>query len=336
MAVIRFGILGCSSIARRRFLPALARSAEASLEHVGSRDPAKAELWAREHSSASPRHGSYESVLKDPQVDAVYISTPPWLHTGLVMSALSSGKHVLCEKPAFPDLQTAVQAVELARKHRVRLMEAYSFKYHPQHARARTVIDSGRLGELRFFQAQFTYPRPAAGDIRLDLQLGGGVFFDSAGYPVAATLLQARSNPVSVYCHSGIDSETGVDRDCALTLRFAGSEAAQAFVGFGIQYRSFFTVSGSEGRLELERAFSVPPGMPATMRLTIGDAEETSIVAAADAFELMIDDFARQIATSSGESGDSERDLLRQHAIMDAANISRREARAIEVRQDYV
>src|SRR5271166_1722808 len=161
-APLRFGIIACSNVARRRFLPALSASTAARLEHVGSRDAAKAAQFAREFSCA--KSGAYEAVLADPHVEAVYISTPPSVHEEWVIKAAAAGKHVLCEKPAFTDLAAAKKAVERCRAAGVRLLEGYAFKFHPQHAFVRSLIEQGRTGRPRLFTAQFTYPRPTADD----------------------------------------------------------------------------------------------------------------------------------------------------------------------------
>ena len=129
---IRFGLIGCSSIARRRFAPAVTKSSFASLERIGSRDVTKAEQFARE--LGAPKWGTYEDVMTDPNVDAVYISTPPALHESWVRLAAEHGKHILCEKAAFSDYRTAVAMAELCRRLKVHLMEGYVFGYHPQHA----------------------------------------------------------------------------------------------------------------------------------------------------------------------------------------------------------
>src|SRR5947209_12648649 len=135
MHPVRFGILACSTVARRRFLPALTGATGARLERVGSRDRAKAEQFAREFSCQ--KYGTYEEVLADPDVDVVYLSTPPALHAEWVRRAALSGKHIWCEKPAFSDFATARDLVELCREKKVRLVEDYMLKYHPQQARLR-------------------------------------------------------------------------------------------------------------------------------------------------------------------------------------------------------
>ena len=332
MSPVRFGIIACSSVARRRFLPALAASKVAQLVHVGSRDPAKAAECAREFSVA--KSGSYEAVLADPDVEVVYISTPPSLHEEWVLKAAAAGKHVLVEKPAFADFRAAVAVVEWCPAAGVRLAEGYSFRWHPQHAVVRSLITQGRIGQPRFFSAEFTYPRPPENDIRLKPELDGGVFRDSAGYPVAAALLHISARPVSVFCQLGRDQATGVDDSFSLWMRFAQGETAQVLVAFGAHYRSRYAIVGTQGRVESERAFSVGPQMKTFIALETDAGQERIEVAADDQFRLMLDDFSAQVRGDGAQPKDFEADILLQHAVMDAAARSQREGRMISL-SDY-
>ncbi len=327
MSPVRFGIIACSSVARRRFLPALITSKQAQLVHVGSRDPAKAAQFAREFSGA--KSGNYDAVLADPEVEAVYISTPPSLHEEWALKAVAKGKHVLCEKPAFGDFRSAVAVVDRCRAAGVRLAEGYSFRWHPQHAILRSLVEKGRIGQPRFFSAEFTYPRPPEHDIRLNPQLEGGVFRDSAGYPVAAALLQMPSRPVSVFCQMGQDRATGVDDAFSLWMRFASGETAQMLVAFGAHYRSRYAIVGTQGRVEAERAFSVGPQMKTIIALETDAGPERIEIEPDDQFRRMLEDFSAQIRGGTSQPRDFETDLLRQHAVMDAAARSHREGRVI-------
>jgi len=330
MDAVQFGIIACSSIARRRFLPALKLASGVELACVGSRDAAKAAQFAREF--AAPRHGTYEDVLADPQVNAVYISTPPTLHAEWVHKAAAAGKHVLCEKPAFRTGAEALEAVKACRTAGVRLMEGYVPKYHPQHSRVRALIEEGLIGTPRFFEAEFTYPRPTgANDIRLKPDLLGGVLHDSAGYPVAAAMMHMPGDPVSVSCVQGRDAATGVDDACSMTLQFSGGEIANLYVAFGVQYRSRYAVAGENGRIELERAFAVPPDMSTTVSLETNAGLTKIVLEPADQFRLMIEDFAAQIS-GGAEMKNYENDLLRLQGVMDAAAQSARERRTIEIK----
>ncbi|MBI5381001.1 MAG: Gfo/Idh/MocA family oxidoreductase [Opitutae bacterium] len=326
MPPVRFGLIACSEVARRRFLPALRSSKLARLEHTGSRDAAKAAQYAQEFGAS--KHGDYAAVLADPAVDAVYVSTPPPLHGEWVLQAAAAGKHVLCEKPAFRNMREARAATAACQASGVFLMEGYMFAYHPQHAAVASWLAEGRIGGPRFFQSQFTYPRPRDTDIRLNPALEGGVLHDSVGYPVAAALRQLPGEPVSVSCQLGCDPATGVDDSCALWLRFSTGAEAQIFVAFGLHYRSRYAIHGPLGRIEATRAFAVPPDQPTTLLLETATGSEQREIPPADQFGRMIDTFAASL-TDQAAARQQAQELLRRHAVLDAAARSHREKRTV-------
>jgi predicted dehydrogenase len=315
MKPIRFGLIGCSSIARRRFAPAVRKSTVARLERIGSRDVSKAEQFSRDFNC--PKTGSYEDVLTDPDVDAVYISTPPGLHEPWARAAAEHGKHILCEKPAFPTYRTALELVELCRRSEVRLMEGYMFSYHPQHAIVRSLLKENRIGAPRLIQGEFALPWPAEGSYRLQRELGGGVFLDAAGYPVALAMLLYKSEPASVYCEIKTD-EAGVDRAVSMILNFPGGEIAHALAMYGLRYRGQYLVRGAEGSIEAPRAFAIPPENGTEIILETATEKKIIPIAPADQFLLMMEDFCKQINQPS-PSQTFEEHLLRQHAVMEAA-----------------
>ena len=326
--MVRFGLIACSSIARRRFLPALKQSPGARLWRMGSRDERKAEQFAREH--GAEKSGDYESVLSDPDVDAVYISTPISRHAEWVRRAAESGKHVLCEKPACPGFAASQKLVNACRDNKVRLMEGYCFQFHPQHALVRQLIAEQHIGRPEFFTGEFTFPRPPEGDVRLKPELNGGVLHDAAGYPVAAALLAFGAMPETISCQLAMDAASGVDRAASLRLTFPGGGMAHCFVGFGLHYRSRYAVTGTQGRIEAERAYSVLPDKP--VRVVLEGPKETQAfeVLPVDQFVLMIEEFAGQIAGERPRT-DWEGQLLRQALVMDCALRSAKEERVIHV-----
>jgi predicted dehydrogenase len=194
------------------------------------------------------------------------------------------------------------------------------------------MVAEGRIGAPRFFEAEFTCPRPAgADDIRFQPELLGGVFHDSAGYPVAAARLQLPGVPVAVNCLQSRDAATGVDDACAIMLQFSGGEIANLYAGFGVQYRSRYAIAGVSGRIELERAFAVAPDLKPVLTWETNAGIERIVLEPADQFRLMIEDFAAQIGGGAPPKN-YEADLLRMQAIMDAAAQSARERRTVEIK----
>ena len=330
--MVRLGLIACSSIARRRFVPALKASPVARLERVGSRDPAKAEKYAHEFGCA--KFGSNEAVLADPEVDAVYISTPIALHEHWARLAAQHGKHILCEKSSFRSYAAARDILKSCAAKKLRFMEGFVFRYHPQHALVKKLISEDRIGTPRVFQGELTYPNPPAGDFRHDPRLGGGVFYDGGGYPIAAALMTVPSAPTSISGHLHFDKETGVDDTVAVTIVFTGGEVAQCSAGFGLHYRSRYSITGSEGRIELERAFSVLPDASTVVVLESKAGNERITVSPADQFRLMIDDFADETVRGKRKR-DFEDQCLKQSAVMDAAWRSHHEKRTIELAEYF-
>ncbi len=287
---IRFGLIACSSVARRRFAPALLSSGSATLERAGSRSALKSAAFAAEFCCV--KSGSYEDVLHDPDVDCVYISTPPTEHAKWAIAAARHGKHVLCEKPAAMNMREALAVLESCRSNDVCFLEGYAFAFHPQHAEFKKLIREGAIGSPRLFTAQFSYPMPSTGDYRFRKELGGGVFFDSAGYTVAAALMTIESHPAEVFTVLENDKQLGVDVGTSIFLRFGSGETAQLYSGMGLQYRSRYAAHGSRGRIELERAFSVSPDHETVIRIENDEGLICSRVPRADQFAIMIGRFA--------------------------------------------
>jgi len=327
MKQVRFGVLACSSVARRRMLPALLAAGNARLERIGSRSPEKAKEFAREfHCEKS---GSYEDVLRDKDVDAVYISTPPPMHEHWIRAAAKQGKHVYCEKPSFASSELAIEMFGLFRKKGLRLMEGYAFRYHPQHAAAKELIRQGRIGSPRLFQGWSIYPRPAPKDFRLQPALGGGVFLDAAGYGVAAAMDLFDSSPVSVFCATTVDESSRVDDSVSMILQFPGGRTAQNFSAFGLQYRARYAATGTAGRLELERAYAIGHDVKARITLEADSGQEVVELPPADQFKLMIEDFSSAVLGEKFSGADWEGKALRLQRVMDAARKSFEEKRLV-------
>lgn len=313
--VKRFGLLACSRIARRRFLPALRDVPGARLHHVGSRDPEKARPFATEF--GAPHAGTYEDVLNDPEVQYVYISTPPGLHEYWSKEAARRGKHVLCEKPSALSEAGAAEVLRVARDHGVCVMQGFMARYHPQHEEFRRRLAAGAVGDLALVTGEFTYPRPVAGDIRFQRELAGGVTLDSGGYPVAAAMGIAGGPPVRVAAQARLDPEAGVECEVAITLAFASGASALLFSGYGLHYRSRLAALGSGGRLELERAYAIEPTTAPVLQVETAQGVERVTLPPADQFRLMIEHFLKAVERPDLRA-ELDHQFLLQCRVMDA------------------
>ncbi len=210
MRHLKWGLLASGNIARR-FAKGLATTEDATALAVASRSLEKAEAFAREH-GLEHAYGSYEELLADPDVDAVYISTPNHLHAEWSIRCAEAGKHVLCEKPVTmnaPELETVLAAV---RKHDVFFMEAFMYRCHPQMARVKELIAEGRIGEVRLLEATFAF------NMGLNLEntrqinhMGGGGLMDVGCYCVSFCRFVAGEEPTDLHAVGRIGAENRVD-----------------------------------------------------------------------------------------------------------------------------
>lgn len=287
-ALARVGIIGCSSIARRRFLPALIGSDRVALKMIGSRERAKAKEMAESFYCAG--YGSYDEVINSAEVDLVYISTPPTERRGLLEAAIRAGKHVLCEKPILPNSRETRDVLAMAANFGVRVFENYAYLSHPQHATVKDLLCQNLIGPIRDIFVAYTYPLPSANDIRLKPELGGGVVNDSLGYPISL-LNHLQGGRFHLIESSIVRSERlGVDVNC----RFRGVVGSHvnftAHVGMDEEYRSAYVITGDSGEIEVSRAFSVDESHHATVILRTAQGREVLTMMPANQFRIHLEE----------------------------------------------
>lgn len=264
---LNWGVVGPGRIARA-FAGQLPQSRTGRLVAVGSRDVDRAAAFAAEFGAARS-YGSYQEVLDDPEVDAVYLATPHPAHVEWVVRAAEAGKHILCEKPLALTWAHAMAAVEAARRHDVFLMEAYMYRCNPQVRLLAELVGDGAVGTVAQVQATFSFDTAFNPAGRLfDPELAGGGILDVGGYPVSAARLVAGAarglpfaDPVTV---TGVGrlGETGVDEWAVATLDFGDGLVAQVTAGVRLSMDSAVRVYGSEGYLELRDPWVPPAGQP--------------------------------------------------------------------------
>jgi predicted dehydrogenase len=282
---VGWGFLSTARITRLVLTGARA-SGVAEVVAVASREPARAEAYAREH--GIPRaHGSYDALLADPDVDAVYVSLPNALHVEWTLRALDAGKHVLCEKPLSRHADEVEEAFDLAERRGLVLSEGFMWRHHPQTRRLVELLDSGAIGRLRLVRAAFSFDVAAehgADDARLDPELDGGSLMDVGCYCVDAIRLVA-GEPEHVQGER-VDGPTGVDVCFAATLRHADDVLAHFDCGFVLPFRDELELVGEEGSLFVDDPWHVrAPGI----ELRRGGGVELVAVPAADSYALELE-----------------------------------------------
>ena len=330
---LKFGIIGCSRIARKSVIPAILKSEFAELEIIGSRTVEKSKEFSTEFNCK--KNGTYDDVIFDDSINAVYISTPIGTHAELAMKAASAGKHVYCEKSSTDSFTSAKEMVECSKNNNVRIMEGFMFRFHPQHQKVQELINNKKIGNIDSFYGSFGFPSFPEGDIRYNKELGGGFLNDSGCYPICASRMIFDQEPLSVFYHNSIDSKTGVDVKGTSILTYKNNKTASITYANGNYYQAKYEVWGSEGVISLDRAYSVPSDFITKINLQYnientweGRKNEIIKVEPTDHFLKMIDIFCMEINGNSKLSLNFEKELLNQAKVMEAhrlSNISHKE-----------
>ena len=288
MAPVRIGFLTTARI-NDAILDGARRGDAVEVVAVGSRDLGRAEEYARER-GIERAHGSYEAVLADPDVDAVYVALPNALHVEWATRALEAGKHVLVEKPFSTRPEEVEATFDLAEREGLVLTEAFMYRHQPQAKRLKELVDEGAIGELRLVRAQFSFNLTRTVDVRLDAELGGGALLDVGAYCVNVSRLVA-GEPEVVHAERVV-GPTGVDLRFAGVMRFPRDVLGHFDCGFDLPRRHEVEVAGSEGLLRLSPAFGDDRGV---LELHRGDDVETVPLPETHRYQLEVENFAAAV-----------------------------------------
>lgn len=256
---MRIGILGTASIAYQRFLPSLTKCKDAEFVGIASRDFEKTKKFTEAFGGKG--YGSYEEMLEDPSIDAVYIPLPPSLHFEWGKKALLHGKHVLMEKPFTTNEKDTKELLDLAKEKGLIVHENYMFLYHSQLQKIKEILKEGTLGEIRLFRMAFAFPKRAEGDFRYTKELGGGALLDCGGYPVRLALELLGDSAKVVQAKLVMPKEYDVDLYGNAVLENDEGMIAQIFFGMDNSYQCELEVMGSEGYLKASRIFTAGPDL---------------------------------------------------------------------------
>lgn len=253
---LRWGILGTGNIARQ-FCVGLAAGRRSELAAVGSRSPDSAATFAATHKIPAA-HGSYDALLADRSVDAIYVSLPNTLHHEWTIKALRAGKHVLCEKPFSVTVAEAEEMFDVARREGRVLIEGFMYRTHPLTAAVIKTLRSGEIGTLQLIRTSFCYrTTKIAGNIRFETSLAGGSLMDVGCYCVDFTRLAAGEEPTAVSCVASPHA-TGVDDVAAGTMLFPSGVVASFTCGMSVQAYNGAFLCGTEGYIEVPIPWKPP------------------------------------------------------------------------------
>jgi dTDP-3,4-didehydro-2,6-dideoxy-alpha-D-glucose 3-reductase len=327
MNLIKIGIIGCSRIAKRSVIPAIIKSKYAEIEIIGSRSEEKSKKFCKEFKCE--KFGTYEDVIKDKLVDAVYISTPIGTHEEWAIKAALEGKHVYCEKSSTTSFESAKKILNTVKQNNVRIMEGFMFRFHSQHQKVRELIINDKIGEIMCFNGIFGFPKFPEEDIRYNKKLGGGFLNDSGCYPICASRMIFQEEPISVSANLSIDLKTGVDVKGTSFLTFKNEKIASITYGNGLYYQSKYNIWGTDGIIDLERAYSIPSDFETDLKIQYSKSNdwkskknEIFKINPMDHFLEMINNFCLEISNQKKSLFDFEKDFENQAKVMEAHRIS--------------
>jgi predicted dehydrogenase len=285
---LRLGVLSTAKI-NEQILAGARTSDRVEVRAVGSRDSARAEAYARRH-GLEAAYGSYEDLLADPDIDAIYISLPNSLHIEWSVRALEAGKHVLCEKPLDRRPAEVERAYDAAERAGLVLAEAFMWRHNPQTAKLQELVGSDAIGELRQIRAAFGYTLEDEENVRLRADLDGGALMDVGCYCVSGVRLLA-GEPETVF-GAQVTGPTGVDLRFAGVLRLRGDVIAQFHCGFDLPTESLLEPIGSRGSIVLRDPWHArAPGL----EVRAEDSSQQVEIESANSYTRELENFAAAV-----------------------------------------
>lgn len=308
---IRWGILGCARISRRGLIPGINESSSGVLTAIASRSAETAKSWAEEF-SIPKSYGSYEGLLADPDIDAIYLPLPNELHLPWTVAAADAGKHVLCEKPLALNAIEAKTMVDHCRDRGVLLMEAFMWRHQPRVKGLKWRVSAGEIGDLRLVRSSFSFPIDMT-DWRLDNTRGGGALWDVGTYGVSTVRLFTDAEPTGIQASAHFGT-SGVDLSLSAVFHFPGDVLGVIDCSFEQPFRQTYELVGTQGSFEVNDAYLPSPEPTATFRDADGKVTILAPFAGTNQYAEMVDAFARGL---SGSLSDGAEDGLQQMIVLD-------------------
>jgi len=317
---VKWGVLGVAAIAVKKVIPGMQKGAWSEIAAIASRDARKAENAAK--SLGIPKsYGSYEALLADPEIEAIYNPLPNHLHVPWSIKAAEAGKHVLCEKPLSLTVAEAKTLLAVRERCGVKIGEAFMVKTHPQWLRTRDLIRKGVIGELRAIVGAFSYFNRDPGNVRNIAEWGGGGMMDIGCYPITTSRFIFGEEPLRVAGLIERDPDFKTDRLASAILEFPSGQAVFTCSTQLVPYQRMQFL-GTQGRLEIEIPFNAPPDR--ATRIFIDDGREVfgggirmETIPVCDQYTVQGDVFSRAIR-EGGEVPVPLEDAIANMAVIEA------------------
>lgn len=289
---IKWGIISCAGIAEGSTIPGLLEADNAQLYAISGRTEAKLTKF-KEKFNPVKVYDTYEALLDDPEVEAIYLPLPNGLHCEWAIKAAEKKKHVLCEKPLAVNVEEVKKMQKAADDNGVLLMEAFASRHNPVLHTVKKMIEDGDIGQLKYIETHFTFVLGDQGNVRLNKAIGGGATFDIGAYTIGTIRELVGREPISVQAVGDIDPASGVDMTSCVLMDFGQGVMATSYCSFSTYGWSGYTVTGDKGRIVVPVDYNDKGEL--SIKVYRDDKEESRIITAPNNYRLEIEQFGRCI-----------------------------------------
>jgi xylose dehydrogenase (NAD/NADP) len=326
---VRWGILSTAAIARETVIPAIQRANNAEVVAIAS-NSGKASSVAKEL-KIPVAYDSYDQLLEDPNVDAVYIPLPNSMHAEWTVRAANKQKHVLCEKPAALCESDVRKMIEACEKNNVFFMEAFMYQFHPQHRRVKEIISSGEIGDVKCMRSSFSfYLRDRETNIRMNAQLGGGSLFDVGCYCVHSIRNLLDSEPAELFVQSNFDQHHSIDMTTSGWMKMKNGVHALFDCSFEMFSQQKYEIIGTKGKVEVSRAYRPDVyGGNGIITVATDSGETREEVVSGDQYVLEIE-HASHCILEGKQPLYSSNNMIQQARVLEACYTSMRTGKVIQ------
>jgi len=322
MKKVKWGVLGFASIAKRKVIPGMQQGEFSEIAAIASRDLGKAQDAARQFDIAKA-YGSYEDLLADPEIEAIYNPLPNHLHVPWTIKAMEAGKHVLCEKPIALCMAEAKTLLPVCDRTKMKCGEAFMVRTHPQWLRARELVLSGKIGQLRSVIASFSYFDREPTSIHNNADGGGGALLDIGCYPIFTSRFIFGEEPTRVVGLVERDPDFKIDRLTSAILDYPSGQAIFT-CSTQLSFYQSMEIYGTEGRISFDMPYSAPLNRPTDIQIEFGrtssrapSAPVTETIAPSNQYTIQGDAFSKAIRDNTEVPVPLE-DAIKNMAVIDA------------------
>lgn len=331
---VKIGILGCANIAQRYAIKAFQALEDCEVVSVASRSLEKAKGWAEKFGIKTAE--SYSSLVKNNDIDALYIPLPMGLHKEWILKAAKEGKHVISEKSLAPDLASVKEIIETCKKNKIVLYENFTCDYHPQHHKVVELLKSGAVGKPHVFQSFYGFPIISADNFRYNRNLGGSALNESGAYQVYTARKLFGKEPISVAANLFIDPKNEIDMNGSVLMDLGDNLFAQFSFNLDSVYQNNYSIWGKEGLIKVGRAYAIPPDMKPIIEIIKNENRQEKVtpidIPMSNHFESIFSDFCNTVLNKEGKKEKIKSiysSILNQAKVLEAIRISAKEKRIV-------